>query len=116
MQGPHGPLLLYCKHISLMKYMTDFRRNIAVETVKELMMSEDDKKIPEDKDGERTDTSMKTDTSVPLTEPPKSPGQKQRNRSARYTCICFSKCFCIFLVFEISEKRKYTTVNCLIYL
>ncbi|KAL4240040.1 hypothetical protein ACF0H5_000835 [Mactra antiquata] len=60
------------------------KRNIAVETVKELMMSEDDKKIQEDKDGERTDTSVKTDTSVPITEPPKSPGQKQRNRSGRH--------------------------------
>ncbi|XP_045214260.2 probable E3 ubiquitin-protein ligase MGRN1 isoform X1 [Mercenaria mercenaria] len=59
------------------------KRGLHVETVKELMMSEDDKKIPEDKDGERTDTSVKTESSVPLAEPAKSPAQKQRNRSGR---------------------------------
>lgn len=60
-----------------------YRRNLPVETVKELMMSEDDKKIPEEKDGERTDTSVKTESSVPLTEAQKSPAQKQRNRTGR---------------------------------
>ena len=45
------------------------------------MMSEDDKKIPEEKDGERTDTSVKTESSAPLPDPTKSPAQKQKNRS-----------------------------------
>ncbi|XP_060582699.1 E3 ubiquitin-protein ligase MGRN1-like isoform X2 [Ruditapes philippinarum] len=59
------------------------KRNLPVETVKELMMSEDDKKIPEEKDGERTDTSAKTESSVPLADPAKSPAQKPKNRSGR---------------------------------
>ena len=55
-----------------------------VETVKELhMMSQEDKKIPEDKDGERTDTSGKTESSVPLSETPKTVLQKTRSRTAR---------------------------------
>lgn len=58
------------------------KRSLPVETVKELMMSEDDKKILEDKDGERTDTSVKEKT-VPLTEAQKSPAQKQHSRSGR---------------------------------
>ena len=55
-----------------------------VEMVKELMMTQDDKKIPEEKDGDRTDTSVKTESSIPLTDTPKSPQQKPRTRTGRY--------------------------------
>lgn len=65
--------------------MTCRRNHNTVETVKELMMSEDDKKIPEEKDGERTDGSVKTENSVPLSaESQKPPAQKPRNRPGRF--------------------------------
>lgn len=59
------------------------KRNLPVETVKELMMSENDKKIPEEKDGNRTDTSGKTETLLAHGDPPKSPSQKLRNKTSR---------------------------------
>ena len=47
-------------------------------------MSEEDKKITEEKEGDRTDTSVKTDTSAPLTDATqKSPTQKPKNRTPR---------------------------------
>ena len=59
------------------------RRNVTVETVKEMVMSEDDKKIPEDKDGERTDGSVKTELSAPLSTESQKPASKQRTKPSR---------------------------------
>lgn len=63
--------------------MLFFRRNNTVETVKEMVISEDDKKIPEEKDGERTDGSNKTEVSAPISTESQKPTQKQRNRPGR---------------------------------
>lgn len=72
-----------------------YRRNVTVETVKEMVISEDDKKIPEEKDGERTDGSVKTELSAPLSTESQKPSQKQRNRPGRLVFVFF---MCSWLV------------------
>ncbi|WAQ97338.1 RN157-like protein [Mya arenaria] len=85
MEGIHVPPPRVLGDIeSRHKHRSSKKRNTTVETVKELKMSEDDKKASaEEKDGERTDTSVKTESSAPLTDSQQTPTQKQINSSAR---------------------------------
>ena len=60
------------------------RHIVPVETVKEMIMTSEDKKISEEKESETTeDTLSKTETQGTGTDPAKSPPQKVKSRSNR---------------------------------
>ncbi|KAH3863639.1 E3 ubiquitin-protein ligase MGRN1-like isoform X2 [Dreissena polymorpha] len=86
MEGIHVPpptRLAHTETESRRKHRSNKKSSVPVETVKELRMSEEEKKGSEDKEGERTDTDVKTESLGPVSHPTKSPPEKQKNRSRK---------------------------------
>ena len=67
-------------------YFSLHRHSVPVETVKEMVMGPEDKKVGEEKESETTDETL-SKTGTPAPEPAKSPAQKTKSRSNRYMCF-----------------------------
>lgn len=65
------------------KRRTGKKHSVPVETVKEMVMSTEDKKVVEEKESETTDETL-SKTGTPAPEPAKSPAQKTKSRSNRH--------------------------------
>ena len=94
-------------------YSSVHRHSVPVETVKEMVMNPEDKKITEEKESETTDETL-SKTGTPANDPTKSPAQKNKPRSNRYCqlknnflFINFKQgCFFFFFFFLINVQKS----------